>query len=193
MQIVVMGVSGTGKTSVGRRLAEQLAAPFEEGDAHHPPGNIEKMAAGIPLTDQDRRPWLEELADVLARAYRSGRRSVLTCSALKRGYRDLLRSKVPAGSVVFVHLHSDLATLTRRMAQRPGHFMPPSLLRSQLDDLEPLEPDERGFVLDVAGPLEEVVTQALRRLRDLAGEPSDDPTGDPSVDRTADMGGDDPS
>lgn len=169
MHVVVMGVSGTGKTTVGARLADALGQPFEEGDAHHPPGNIEKMSAGIALTDEDRRPWLEKLAGLLEEADLRGTGLVLTCSALKRSYRDILRSRVPAGSVLFVHLHSDLATLDHRMGHRRGHFMPSALLRSQLETLEPLAPDELGVVVDVAASVDDVVAGALAGVRRLAG------------------------
>ncbi len=165
VHVVVMGVSGTGKSSVAQRLAAGLELPLHEGDAHHPAGNIAKMAAGLPLIDEDRRPWLETLAGLLAQDHDAGRSSVLTCSALRRGYRDLLRSRVPAGSVFFVHLSGDLDTLSRRMDTREGHFMPSTLLRSQLATLEPLGPGERGVVLDVAAPLDEVVAQAQQAMR----------------------------
>lgn len=167
LHLVVMGVTATGKTSVARRLAEELGWPFEEGDEHHPASNIEKMAAGVPLDDEDRRPWLEILAGLLGRDHAAGRSSVLTCSALRRSYRDLLRSEVPGESVFFVHLAADFEVLRDRMAQRTGHFMPASLLQSQFDTLEPLEPDERGTRVDVAPPLDQVVDEALAAVRSV--------------------------
>lgn len=162
--VVVMGVSGTGKSTVGARLAGHLGVHLVEGDSHHPRANIEKMSAGIPLTDEDRMPWLRELAAVMAERHAAGVPTVLTCSALKRAYRDVLRSAVPGHEVFFVHLHADAAVLEERMQARE-HFMPASLLRSQLDTLEPLEPDEAGVVVDVAAPLDRVVAEALAALR----------------------------
>ncbi|GAB2742135.1 gluconokinase [Nocardioides pakistanensis] len=167
LHVVVMGVSATGKTSVARRLAQELGWPFEEGDDHHPPRNIDKMAAGVPLDDDDRRPWLESLAGLLARDHAAGRSSVLTCSALRRSYRDILRGNVPTDSVYFVHLAADFDVLHARMARRQRHFMPASLLQSQFETLEPLEPDERGVRVDVAAPLADVVEQALAAVRSL--------------------------
>lgn len=160
-----MGVSGTGKSSVGRLLADLLGAEFLEGDEHHPEANIAKMSAGIALTDEDRRPWLESLAQLVRSWDLGGVGTVLTCSALRRGYRDVLRAAVPSPRLVFVHLHAPFEVLEQRMTRRPGHFMPPSLLRSQLDTLEPLEPDETGVVVDVSSALEDVVAAAVVALR----------------------------
>lgn len=165
MLIVAMGVSATGKTVVGTELAEQLGYDFVEGDSHHPQSNIEKMESGIPLTDEDRMPWLETLAQLLAKADAEGRSTVLTCSALRRSYRDILRSAVPDGAVFFLHLHAPFAVLEDRMAQRTKHFMPTSLLQSQFDTLEPLEADETGAVVDVSPPLAEVVATAKNLVR----------------------------
>lgn len=165
LHVVVMGVSATGKTSVAERLAEELGWPFEEGDDHHPQSNVDKMAAGVPLDDDDRRPWLEALAGLLAREHASGRSSVLTCSALRRSYRDILRSEVPEDLIFFVHLAADFDVLRDRMALRQRHFMPTSLLQSQFDTLEPLEPDERGVLVDVTPPLDQVVARALAAVR----------------------------
>src|SRR3546814_321571 len=136
--LLVMGVSGTGKSSVATALAAELHLGFVEGDDHHPRANIEKMSAGIPLDDDDRRPWLEELAGVLAAAATANRPVVLTCSALKRAYRDQLRRGAP--DLVFVHLSGTREVLLPRMAGRERHFMPPELLDSQLATLEPLGP-----------------------------------------------------
>lgn len=160
-----MGVSSTGKTAVGQRLAEVLGFDFVEGDSHHPPANIAKMESGVPLTDEDRLPWLRELAAILAQQQAAGRSTVLTCSALRRSYRDILRSTVPPGAVCFVHLSGPEPVLRARMSQRTKHFMPTSLLQSQLDTLEPLEPDEQGFVVDVSPPLADVVDDAVAQLR----------------------------
>jgi gluconokinase len=146
--IVVMGVAGSGKTTVGTRLAAALGWPFIEGDRFHPEANVAKMAAGTPLQDADRWPWLEALAELLREQERAGRSSVLACSALKRSYRDILRSG--AERVRFLHVHGDRAVLEARIAVRTGHFFPPDLLASQLATLEPLGPDEDGVVVDVA-------------------------------------------
>ncbi|NYG59297.1 gluconokinase [Nocardioides daedukensis] len=166
--LVVMGVSGTGKSSVGRGLATALHLDFVEGDDHHPRANIEKMTAGIPLDDDDRRPWLEELAGVLAAAASASKPVVLTCSALKRSYRDQLRRGAP--ELVFVHLSGTREVLLPRMAGRERHFMPTELLDSQLATLEPLDPDERGVVVDVAPPLEDVIAAALDGIRRETGQ-----------------------
>ena len=163
--IVAMGVSATGKTAVGTELADQLGYDFVEGDSHHPPSNIEKMEAGTPLTDEDRMPWLETLAQLLAKADAGGRSTVLTCSALRRSYRDILRSAVPDGAVFFLHLHAPFEVLQERMGQRTKHFMPTSLLQSQFDTLEPLESDEVGATVDVTPPLDEVVATAKNLVR----------------------------
>jgi gluconokinase len=160
-QVVVMGVSGSGKSTVGRRLADVLGATFLEGDEHHPPLNREKMAAGVPLSDADRQPWLDALGDLLARAYAAGTPTVLSCSALRRSYRDVLRSAVRPGSVFFVHLHGPPALLGARLRARRGHFMPASLLQSQLATLEPLGPDEAGVVVEAADTLDEAVRRSL--------------------------------
>lgn len=166
LQVVVMGVSGTGKSEVGHRVADRLAMTYVEGDAHHPEANIAKMSAGEPLTDDDRRPWLEELAAILDDHARRGIPTVLGCSALRRPYRDLLRGERTDGSVVFLHLVADADVLDERMRRRE-HFMPPALLRSQLETLEPLEADERGVAIDVDAPLETVVERGVEAVRSL--------------------------
>ncbi|MGW4651851.1 gluconokinase [Kitasatospora sp. NPDC004289] len=145
--LVVMGVSGVGKTTVARLLAERLGLPYAEADDFHPPANIAKMAAGVPLDDADRQPWLLALADWLGGRVAEGTGGVVACSALKRSYRDTLRSQAPATR--FVHLTGDRALIGSRLAARTGHFMPATLLDSQYAALEPLRPDERGFALDV--------------------------------------------
>lgn len=146
--IVVMGVSGCGKTTVGERLAALLGWPFDEGDRFHPPANVAKMSAGIPLDDADRRPWLEILAARIRAREAEGNSSILSCSSLRRRYRDLLRTGAPR--VLFLHLHGDKAVLSARLAARKGHFFPPGLLDSQFAGLEPLGADEDGLVVDVA-------------------------------------------
>lgn len=160
-----MGVSGTGKTTVAVELADRLGWTFVEGDDLHPQANVAKMSAGIPLDDDDRRPWLEAVASVQAAHHVDGASTVLTCSALKRGYRDMLRAAVPDGSVFFVHLSAPFEVLRERMESRE-HFMPASLLTSQLDTLEPLGADERGMVVDVSQPVDAVVRVALAAVKD---------------------------
>ncbi|QYK41341.1 MAG: gluconokinase [Paracoccaceae bacterium] len=156
--VVVMGVCGCGKSTLGAALARHLGAVFLEGDDLHPPGNRARMAAGIPLTDADRAPWLAALADRLAV---SPGPVVLSCSALRRTYRDRLSA---AGPLVFVHLAPPVAVLRDRMALRQDHFMPPALLDSQLATLEPLMPDERGFTLTSAEPPDRLAAAALAAL-----------------------------
>jgi gluconokinase len=154
--VVVMGVSGSGKSTVGRELARRLDVPYAEADDFHPPANIAKMSAGHPLTDADRLPWLRAIADWIGSRASGG---VVTCSALKRTYRDLLRS-APA-DVCFLHLVGARDVIAARLAGRTDHFMPPALLDSQFADLEPLAPDEPGVIVDVAGSPEEIVNTAL--------------------------------
>ncbi len=160
--VVVMGVSGCGKSEVGARLARALGVDFIEGDRFHPPQNLRKMAAGIPLLDADRSGWLTQLAGELARACAGGRGVVLSCSALKRAYRDTLRGSGYAP--YFVHLSGTRETLAARMGARAGHFMPLSLLDSQLRDLEPLQPDEDGIELDIEAP-PDVLVHRIRHSR----------------------------
>jgi gluconokinase len=158
--VVVMGVSGSGKSTVGRLLAERLGVAYAEGDDFHPPANVAKMSSGQPLTDEDRWPWLRSLADWV-RAHVAG--GVLTCSALKRKYRDLLCS---AGTPVwFLHLAGERAVIAARLATRSGHFMPAALLDSQFAALEPLGPDEPGLVIDIDVNLEEIVASALGAIQ----------------------------
>ena len=168
LQVVVMGVSGTGKSEVGTRVAEALAMTYIEGDSFHPRSNIEKMSAGHPLTDDDRRPWLAELAGMLSANRDAGVPTVLACSSLRRPYRDVLRGSTAPGDVVFVHLAASFEVLRERMERRE-HFMPPALLQSQLDTLEPLQADERGVVVDVDAPLDVVVATVTAAVRDLVG------------------------
>lgn len=157
-----MGVSGCGKTTIGERLADALGWPFDEGDQYHPPENIEKMSGGIPLDDTDRGPWLEALERLIARHDAAGESSVLSCSSLKRSYRDILRSGGPW--VRFLHLHGSYEVLADRLSVRKGHFFPADLLRSQFAALEPLEPDEDGIVVDVALDPNSQVSQGLLGL-----------------------------
>lgn len=158
--LVVMGVSGSGKSTVGEAIARRLGWDFAEGDRLHPEANVAKMAAGIPLDDSDRWPWLDLVAEWIRTRTDAGQPGVITCSALKRTYRDVLRDD----SVVFVHLVAAADLLAVRMAHRPGHFMPTSLLDSQLATLEPLDPDERQLVVDTGRPADEEVDEIIARL-----------------------------
>lgn len=161
--IVVMGVAGTGKTTVGRLLAEALGLGYAEGDAFHPAANVAKMSAGTPLDDADRWPWLDAIGAWIRDRAASGDGGVVTSSALKRAYRDRLRRAAP--EVVFVHLTGDRPLIERRMAARRGHFMPATLLDSQFATLEPLQADEPGVAVDVSGSPEEITERALAALR----------------------------
>jgi gluconokinase len=156
-QIVVMGVSGSGKSTVGAAVAQRLGVPFADADDFHPPANIAKMKAGIPLDDDDRYPWLEAIGRWLAEHCREG--GVMSCSALKRKYRDQLRRRCP--QTEFVHLSGSPEVIAARQASRPGHFMPASLMASQFATLEPLAPDERGMTLDVTHDIDSIVESYL--------------------------------
>jgi gluconokinase len=160
--VVVMGVSGSGKTTVAHALASRLRWVFAEGDDFHPSANVTKMSAGLPLTDDDRRPWLAAIAAWIGDQERLGRGAVVTCSALRRIYRDRLRDGHP--SVRFVHLTVDESILSERLAHRRGHFLPVSLLPSQLAAMEPLQADEPGASLPGEEPVDEVVARILRHL-----------------------------
>lgn len=151
--IVVMGVSGSGKSTVGAALAQRLRFPFADADDFHPPANIAKMTAGESLNDDDRHPWLESLGEWLHTQCAVG--GVMSCSALKRRYRDQLRSHCP--DVQFLHLSGTPETIGARQASRPGHFMPASLLASQFDTLEPLEDDETGVTIDVDQSIDSII------------------------------------
>jgi gluconokinase len=154
-----MGVSGTGKSTVAQKLATDLGYPFAEGDDFHSAANKAKMQAGHPLTDEDREPWLRSISDWIGERERARTGAVVTCSALKRAYRDLLRERHP--DVRFVCLVGSHDLLLTRLQGRTGHFMPPSLLDSQLDTFEPLQPDEPGAEVDVSGTPAETEAAAL--------------------------------
>jgi gluconokinase len=164
--VVVMGVAGTGKTTIGPLLAQRLGVPYAEGDDFHPEANIAKMTAGTPLTDEDRGPWLDAIG---AWAHgRAGLGGVVSSSALKRAYRDRLRAAAPG--VVFVHLTGDRELIEDRMAHRQGHFMPTALLDSQFATLQPLQADETGVAVNVTGSPEEITDRAMTALSDLDRE-----------------------
>ena len=159
--IVIMGVSGCGKSTLGRALAAQLGWPFIEGDTLHPPANLAKMAAGIALDDEDRLPFLTRVATACARGKATG--VVVSCSALKRRYRDLIRAQ--AGDVTFVLPVLDRAQLFARLAQRQDHFMPASLLESQLAALELPDPDEQALRIDGMASLDAQIADTIAALR----------------------------
>lgn len=161
--LVLMGVSGAGKTSVLAALADQLGWPMLEGDALHPPANVARMAAGIALTDEDRAPWLAAVSAWIAEREAARQSSLVTCSALKRRYRDVLRRGHP--SVWFVHLQAPRAVLDARIRTRAGHFMPASLLGSQLDALEPLGSDEPGMAVDALATPADTADRIIEALR----------------------------
>lgn len=163
--VVVMGVSGCGKSTVGRLLAARLHADFIEGDELHPPDNVARMAAGVPLTDDDRRGWLLAIAARLAAAHAARRPLVVSCSALKRAYRDLLRSA--SSELAFVHVHGAPELLEARISARVDHFMPPSLLASQLQTLEMPGADERAATFDATLSPARIAAQAAAWLATL--------------------------
>jgi gluconokinase len=169
LAIVVMGVSGSGKSTVGAALAKRLGVVFRDADEFHPAANVAKMSAGTPLTDADRWPWLDAIGAALAEAGRRGRGIVVGCSALKRIYRNRLRAAA-GRPLVFVHLTGSHATLAERMRTRKGHFMPASLLDSQLATLEPPGPDEAAVTVSVEPPAAAVIEAAMRGIaeRDTA-------------------------
>jgi carbohydrate kinase (thermoresistant glucokinase family) len=160
--LVVMGVSGTGKSTVAVALQRRLGWPFAEGDELHPAQNVAKMAAGIPLEDADRWPWLDAIAAWTSGEAALGHSTVVTCSALHRSYRDRLRAA--SQDTFFVHLVGSPELLAGRLAARTGHFMPASLLPSQLETLEPLHEDEAGMAIDSAAGVEQIVHRVLEEL-----------------------------
>ncbi|MFI6308923.1 gluconokinase [Nocardia fusca] len=166
--VVVMGVSGTGKTTTARLLARRLGVPFADADDLHPRANIDKMASGLPLDDSDREPWLAAVGDWLRARAADGTGGVMACSALKRRYRDLLRAGAPG--TYFLLLTADRAELLARITGRTGHFMPAALLDSQLAALEPLQPGEHGVALHGSRNARHAVEVAVRALREHAAE-----------------------
>jgi gluconokinase len=163
--LVVMGVAGCGKSTVAGLLAGRLGWPFAEGDALHPAENVAKMAAGHPLTDEDREPWLARVADWVDARLDAGGSGVITCSALKSAYRQVIGRR--RSGVEFVYLAGDRATIAARLAVRQGHFMPPQLLESQFADLEEPGPDEPAIRVDVGDPPEVIA----RRITECLGLP----------------------
>ncbi|MCA1737043.1 MAG: gluconokinase [Actinobacteria bacterium] len=158
--LVVMGVTGSGKSTIGELIASHLEVPFIDGDSLHPASNVAKMAAGNPLSDDDRWPWLVAVGKTLARSNGSG--MVVACSALKRSYREAISEHAPR--VLCVHLNVPRRILQERLEDRSGHFMPPALLDSQLSALEPLEASERGVTVDGEDPVEVVASHAIEAL-----------------------------
>jgi gluconokinase len=160
--IVVMGVAGSGKTTIASRLAERLRWRFAEGDSFHPPANVARMRDGIALTDEDRWPWLDAIAAWIDSARASGERSVITCSALKRAYRERLAGG--HDDVRFVYLKGEYGLVARRMAARTGHYMPLALLQSQYDALEEPRPGESPLVVAIEPSPEEIVAAIVAAL-----------------------------
>lgn len=159
-RVVIMGVAGCGKSSVGAEVAARLGALYLDGDDLHPAQNLAKMRAGVPLADADRWPWLARVGAALAASEPS---MLIGCSALKRRYRDAVRAVAGQG-VVFVHLTGTRSVIAARMSRREGHFMPLDLLESQFADLDPLASDETGFAVEIDRPFETVVAEAAGRL-----------------------------
>ena len=167
--VVMMGVSGSGKTTIAKGVAARLGWDVLEGDAYHPRSNIEKMSHGIPLDDGDRLPWLQAIAQAIDAELAAGRSCVVACSALKRSYRDILLG--PREDVVLVYLQGSHDLLTERMRGRTGHFMPPSLLDSQFATLEEPTPDEAPITVSVAPPPEQIVGRVIAALRERKAIP----------------------
>ena len=161
--LVVMGVSGSGKSTIGTKLAERLGWNFEDGDKFHPASNVAKMSAGHPLTDEDRWPWLQAIADEIDQACKADRRAVIACSALKRTYRDILVHG--RRDVRIIYLKGTQELIADRLAQRKGHFMPPGLLTSQFKTLEPPDATENPVTVSIDASVEAIVEDAIRQLR----------------------------
>lgn len=169
--LVVMGVSGSGKTTVAAMLARELGWTFEDGDWFHPPANVEKMAAGTPLTDKDRWPWLQAIADWIHATHEAGHHAILACSALKREYRAVLVGGL-ADAVRIVYLEGDSELIGARMALRQGHFMPPQLLESQFKTLEPPGPDENPITVSIDRHPRDLVKAIVQALEADIGAPA---------------------
>jgi gluconokinase len=161
--LIVMGVSGSGKSTIAERLAERLAWSYEDGDEFHPPGNVAKMKAGQPLTDNDRWPWLMAIADEIERACLAGRHAVIACSALKRAYRDVLVHGRSDVRIIF--LNGTQALIAGRLVRRKDHFMPPGLLDSQLATLEPPDADENPVTVSIDASVDAIVDDIVRQMK----------------------------
>ena len=166
MIVVAMGVCGSGKTSVGKIIASRMNWPFIEGDDLHPPANKAKMASGVPLTDEDRWPWLDRIVDRMRAIEKAGGSAVVACSALRQAYRDRLRRS--GADLRFLHLTGDASLIRRRMDNRSDHFMPAGLLDSQLAILEPARPDEDLYEVDISGTVGDLAKAAIRSLTGLS-------------------------
>ncbi len=160
--LIVMGVSGSGKTTIGEMLAARIGWRYEDADTFHPAGNVAKMSAGQPLTDEDRWPWLRAIADEIDRMSDAGERMVIGCSALRRAYRDVLVHG--RDDVRIVYLQGSQALIADRLGHRKGHFMPPGLLTSQFGTLEPPTPEERAVTVSIDAPAETIVNDILGKL-----------------------------
>jgi gluconokinase len=161
--LIVMGVSGSGKSTIAEKLAERLGWHYEDGDKFHPASNVAKMSAGHPLTDEDRWPWLQAIADEIDRACKAGEPVVIACSALKHGYRDVLVHG--RDDVRIVYLRGTQELIAGRLTERKGHFMPPGLLASQFKTLEPPDPDENPLTVSIDASVEEIVDDIIGQLR----------------------------
>jgi gluconokinase len=160
--LVVMGVSGSGKSTIGEKLAQQLGWSYEDGDRFHPASNVAKMSAGQPLTDEDRRPWLQAIANEIDRVCKAGEHGVIACSALKRPYRDVLVHGRKDVRIIYLRGTRDL--IASRLALRKGHFMPPGLLASQFGTLEPPDASENPVTVSIDAPIEIIVDDIVRQL-----------------------------
>ena len=164
--LVVMGVSGSGKSTIAEHLAARLGWKYVDGDLFHPASNVAKMSAGHPLSDEDRWPWLQAIAGEIDRVYVAGRRAVVACSALKRAYRDILVHG--RDDIRVVYLDGTPALIANRLAARKGHFMPPGLLDSQFKTLEPPQPAERSITVSIEPPVEAILDDIIRQLDMIA-------------------------
>jgi len=171
--VIVMGVSGCGKSTIGALLASRLRWEFEDADWFHPASNVDKMHSGIPLTDEDRWPWLHAVANWIDKTCRSGGHGVVACSALKRSYRDVLIGD--RADVRLIYLKGDETLIARRIATRHEHFMPPSLLHSQFEELEEPGPDENPIIVSIEPPPREIVARILSAMNVVEGAPPEQP------------------
>jgi gluconokinase len=177
---LVMGVSGSGKSTIAKKLAERLGIAFMEADDYHPPANIEKMRASIPLTDEDRRPWIDALRDALVLAVADGQRVALACSALHKRYREELRGAIPAS--LLIYLKGSESLIIQRVAARKGHFMPVTLLDSQFAALEEPGPEEEPVVVPIEGTVEETLSELMVALEfNPRAKPGQVPSPDPEA------------